>query len=76
LERYIDETIAYLGDAIERNFARWDDTFIYDLLSPIERNPVSFDEAVTDLKNYIEIRGAWMDENIDTLRQYIVDSAD
>lgn len=73
LDRYIDETIAYLGDAIDRNFERWDDAFIYDLLLPYERNPDSYEEAVTDLKDFIHIRGEWMDENIDTLRQYIVD---
>ncbi|MBQ8498130.1 MAG: CotH kinase family protein [Clostridia bacterium] len=73
LDRYIDETIAYLGDAIDRNFERWDDAFIYDLLLPYERNPDTYEEAVTDLKDFIHVRGEWMDENIDTLRQYIVD---
>ena len=76
LNRYIDETIAYLGEAIDRNYARWDADFDYDLLIPYDRNPDSYEEAVEDMKNYIHIRGDWMDENIEILRQYIVDPAD
>ena len=76
LNRYIDETIAYLGDAIDRNNERWDEDFVYDLLIPPERNPDSYEEAVQDMKQYIHVRGEWMDENIDMLRQYIVDPAE
>lgn len=76
LNQYIDETIAYLGDAIDRNNERWDKDFVYDLLSPPERNPDSYEEAVQDMKQYIHVRGEWMDENIDMLRQYIVDPAE
>ena len=76
LNQYIDETIAYLGDAIDRNNERWDEDFDYDLLSPPERNPDSYEEAVQDMKQYIHVRGEWMDENIDMLRQYIVDPAE
>jgi hypothetical protein len=76
LNQYIDETIAYLGDAIDRNNERWDKDFVYDLLIPPERNPDSYEEAVQDMKQYIHVRGEWMDENIDMLRQYIVDPAE
>lgn len=76
LNQYIDETIAYLGDAIDRNNERWDKDFAYDLLIPPERNPDSYEEAVQDMKQYIHVRGEWMDENIDMLRQYIVDPAE
>ena len=38
-------------------------------LFPEERNPGSFDEAVGQLKSYIVERGAWMDRNIENLRQ-------
>ena len=70
---YIDATIAYMGDALDRNFERWDDAFIYDLLSPAERNPDSYGEAVDDLKQYICERGRWMDQNIESLRAYITE---
>lgn len=76
LNRYIDETIAYLGDAIDRNYKRWDIAFDYDLLLPSDRNPDSYEEAVLDMKQYIHVRGEWMDKNIDILRQYIVDPAE
>lgn len=76
LDRYIDETVAYLGDAIDRNYERWDEGFNYDLLIPPERNPDSYEEAVDDMKQYIHVRGEWMDEHIDVLRRYIVDPAE
>lgn len=76
LNQYIDETIAYLGDALTRNFDKWGYTFgeEYDLLEPIERNPHSHEEAVRDLKSNISLRGTWMDKNIHTLRQYSAES--
>ena len=76
LNNYIDETIAYLGDAIDRNFEKWGYTFESDhnLLYPTTRNLRSYDEAVAQLKGYIASRGAWMDENIDVLRQYSANS--
>ncbi len=73
LMEYIDSTIAYLGDAVDRNFERWDDAFIYDLLLPVERNPDSYEEAVEDLKQYVCERGRWMDQNIESLRAYVTE---
>ena len=76
LNRYIDETIAYLGDAVERNYEKWGDTFTpeYDLMQPAERNPRSYEEAVGQMKMFLAERIAWMDENIETLRQYSAES--
>lgn len=71
LLNYIDETVAYLGDAVERNFSVWGHTFqSYRRLSPDARNSDNFDEAVEQLRSFIRERGAWMDENIEILRQY------
>ena len=68
---YIDETIAYLGPAIDRNFAVWGDSFEeYRPLEPKSRNPDSFEEAVKDLKDFIRERGAWMDQYIEVVQQY------
>ncbi|MGN0492944.1 MAG: CotH kinase family protein [Acutalibacteraceae bacterium] len=69
---YIDGCTKYLGEAIERNFGKWGYTFEpeYDPLTPADRNPRSYDEAVEQLKEFIKARGDWMDENIETLRQY------
>ena len=76
LDRYTDETIAYLGDAVGRNFEKWGYSFgeKYDLLMPRERNLRSYGEAVSQLKAFYKRRLAWMDENIETLRQYSAES--
>lgn len=76
LNRYIDDTAAYLGDAIERNFAVWGYTFAdkNGLLTPVERNLHSYEEAVSQMKEFLVRRIVWMDKNIDTLRQYSAES--
>lgn len=69
---YMDDCIAYLGDAVERNFSKWGYTFAqeYDPLTPTERNPRSYSQAVEQMKAFIKARGEWMDENIEIIRQY------
>ncbi len=74
LMQYIDDTIAYLGPAVERNFEVWGYTFqpehngvSCDLLTPAERNPRSYAQAVQQLKDCISKRLAYMDESIDQL---------
>lgn len=74
LYRYIDDTAAYLGDAVDRNFTVWGYTFDYDLLSPVERNPTSYQEAIDQMKGFLAWRIPWMDENIDALRHYAAES--
>ena len=76
LDAYIVETIAYLGPAIDRNFEKWGYTLTeeYNMLQPAERNPRSNAEAVEDMKDFLQTRIRWMDENIETLRQYSADS--
>lgn len=76
LLRTIDETIAYLGSAVERNNEVWGYAFdpsqldAYQKLTPEERNPGSTQEALAQMKDYIQKRGAWMDSHIDALAQY------
>ena len=71
LMNYIDETIAYLGPAVERNFEVWGYSFEdYRPLEPDSRNPDSFEDAVEQLKTFIRDRGSWMDEFIETVQQY------
>ena len=74
LEDYIDETVAYLGPAIERNFEVWGYTLEEDLIEPAERNPRSHEEAVQQIKDFCRERGAWMDAHIETLLQYCHES--
>ena len=68
---YIDDTLDYLGPAVERNTARWDTSITeWSPLEPEDRNVHSVEEAVTQLKDWLIERGNWLDRNIDTLKQY------
>lgn len=82
LVQYIDDVIAYLGPAIERNDSVWGYSYDASLLHPEERripdevetleevNPSSYEEAVGWMEGYMLARGAWMDEHIEDLLQY------
>ena len=75
LEEYIDGVISYLGPAIERNGKRWASSFENDtLLEPAERNLHSYGEAVSQLKNFFKERTEWLDDNIESLKQYSAES--
>lgn len=76
LYEYIDSVVEYLGPAIERNYEKWGYQFEeeYDLLRPAERNPRTYEESIEAMKNFIAVRGKWMDENIETLKQYSAES--
>ena len=67
---FIDDTVFYLGDAVERNYDKWGYTFSeeYDLLHPHERNPRSYIDAVSQIKTFLTRRLEFMDENIEALR--------
>lgn len=69
LMNYIDETLAYLGPAIDRNNAKWDEIITqWAPLEPETRNVHSHEEAVAQLKSWLLERSQWMDNNIDALR--------
>lgn len=68
---YIDQTLAYLGPAVERNNQRWAvEMSQWNLLIPEERNVHSHQEAVNYLKEWLVARGKWLDENFHVMRQY------
>lgn len=81
---YIDSTIDWLGESIERNYSVWGSVFdpdtydpdklATDFLMPVERNVTSYEDAVDQLKGFIIARGNWLDQHIDTLFQYCHDS--
>lgn len=71
LTDYIDSTLEYLGDAIERNFEVWGYTFDdTEMLIPAKRNLSSYEDALEQYTDMIKQRGDWLDENIDVIRQY------
>lgn len=71
LLNYIDETIAFIGDAKDRNFEVWGYSFLpeNDML-PQSKKIGSYEQAVEQLKNAIINRGRWLDEHIEEVRQF------
>jgi len=67
----IDETVLYLGDAVDRNFEVWGYTFEVPMLIG-DRDPKSYGDALQQLKTCIIERGKFLDENIETLYQYVI----
>ena len=76
LDSYIDGVIAYLGDAVDRNYERWGYTFEHNngLLLPSYRNPHSYNAAIEQLKSFLHKRTVFMDRNIESLQQYSAES--
>ncbi len=73
---YIDDTVQYLGPAVERNYQVWGHTFEkqYDMLIPTERNPRNYKASVHQIKDFIKDRGHWLDENVEIINQYSAES--
>lgn len=69
LFQYIDDTVAYLGPAIERNYEKWGYSFdtTHDFLKPESRNVRNYEEAIQQIKNTITLRLDHMDNNLDRL---------
>lgn len=75
LDAYMDDVTAWLGPAIDRNFTVWGSSLTdWHPLLPEERNPSSQAEALEKMKEFCRVRGAWLDENIEILRQYCHES--
>lgn len=76
LNQMIDDDVAYLGDAVGRNFELWGYTFHQDMLCSDaegnDRDPKSFEEAVSMLKETIAARGDFLDNHIEDLYDYCI----
>lgn len=72
LFQYIDDTIDYLGPAIERNFIKWGDSFLDEksLYRDETRNIHNYEEAILQMKKTIHTRGKWLDEHIESIKQF------
>lgn len=74
IQKYIDDIVSYLGDSIDRNYEVWGYTLTKDslpyMLRPADRNYTSYEDALEQLKDYLRKRGEWLDENIESLKQY------
>ncbi len=80
LTAMIDETVAFLGNAVDRNYEVWGYVFVpgseegRNYLQPAERNYYSYEESVEQLKSWMTARGRWLDKNIETLLQFCHES--
>ncbi len=84
LRSYIRETEAWLGSAVERNYTVWGYTWDWKRIPMYERrrpdvgsgetfedvNPSSYQEATEDMLDYMISRADWLDQHIESLRQY------
>ena len=82
LVSYVEDTIAYLGPAVERNDQVWGFSYDPTQLDSFQRhtprdgetleeiNPGSYEEAVEWMVEFMLNRAHWLDENIDSLQQY------
>ena len=76
---FIDETVAYLGNAKSRDYVRWTDAYnrnhlLQDLENDdgfvIDRNSKSVEEEVLRIKDTIRLHGKWLDENLEVTLSY------
>ena len=70
---FIDETMAYLGNAKSRDYSRWIETYksnhlLLDLENHdgilIDRNSETVEEEVQRIKDAVMIHGNWLDDNL------------
>lgn len=72
LEKYITEVQEYLGNAIDRNFQVWGDSFLpeNELLLGENRGIGSYEEAVEQYRRRLISRLGWLDKHIESIRSY------
>lgn len=73
---FLDETVAYLGPAVDRDWARWGyfykdvDYLTSNSPEQQDRNAKSHAEEVKKIKNVLSEHGKWLDKHSDTLYQF------
>lgn len=79
IQTYIDETIAFLGPAQERDWNRWryfyeDGAYLKNTSDEyggvIERNTKTYEEEIDTIKYTLSEHGNWLDKHIDSLYQF------
>lgn len=72
VDRYIEETVAFLGPAVDRNFQVWGYSFEEenDLLLGDGRSISSYEEALKQYRDRLTRRMGWMDSHIEAIRSY------
>jgi hypothetical protein len=74
IENFIDDTMAYLGNASSRDYSRWkndyEENHLLDILEDddgfdIDRNSYSVEKEVTRIKDILNIHSSWMDTGLE-----------
>ena len=80
LFRFIDETIAYIGDARLRDWNRWRYDNIRslkyaegDVIHPALLNSRTYEEEIERIKKLLHEHGTYMDENLETILEGYVE---
>lgn len=80
ISNYIYDTKNYIKSEVDKNYElygyvfsgdKWDDR---NYLNPKSRNYTNYDESVNQLVLWLKGRGKWLDQNIESLRQYSAES--
>ncbi len=78
---FIKSTNSFISTAAKRNNEKWGKRMYGEniqkeiSLNPSIRNPKNYDDAVNALCEFVKFRGEFLDEGIETLRQYSHKSA-
>ena len=72
LYNFIDSAVDGLGPAIDRNYEVWGYSFLpeHNILDSVSRNPQNYEESIIQIKTFLDKRIDWLDDNIESLRQY------
>lgn len=76
IETFVYQTVEYLGDAVERDWARWGYYYTEgnylksDSYDGKDRNTDTHQEEVDKILNVLSVHGAWLDEHLDSLYQF------
>lgn len=77
IDTFINQTVEGLGDAIERDWARWGYFYgnvDYLTSSPLDqtpRNMKTYEDEITKIKTALDQHGHWLDENMDKHYQFV-----
>lgn len=76
MKAYVEETMEYLGTAIERDWARWgyyyrDGNYLKsDAISENHKNTKTYEEETERMLHILAEHGQWLDDNMDSLYQF------
>lgn len=72
INSFIDETTAYIEEARQRNFSKWNNLFNPQIYTwPNKNRFTSYEQEINYLKNWISQRTAWLNNNLPEKYSYV-----